>query len=322
MTQKTLPTNSTDSGSLLAGMLYGSAAALIWSLWPIVSRAGVTSSMDAWDVTFLRFAVAGACLAPLLVKRGLGDVPWDKGLALACFAGAPYVLIAVGGLTFAPAGHGGVIIPSLMLVFSGFGAWWLMGERPDRNRMIGVAIILTGIALVGSEGFSRGGGQAWIGDLLFVVAGFLWASFTVLSRAWGVSPFLATALVSVCSILVYGPVYLFWKGPAFLEAPVAEIVLQAGFQGLGAGIAALFLYSRSLAILGAGRGAIFAAITPAAAVILAWPLLGEEPTIVELLGLVVVSSGMVLALNLHRSVVRQSSTRQLTKRFAERRSHQ
>ena len=298
----TQPLQTQDS-PLPSAVLYGLVAALIWGAWPVISAVGIRQSLAGSDIAALRFLVAGLVLLPLVIRRGHGGLGWGRALIISLCAGAPYVMTSAGGLAYAPAGQGGIITPSCTLIFTTLGGWLLLGDRPPRQRLIGVAIILAGVALIGAPAFTgetfggeAGGSQQWKGHLLFVAGGFLWASYTLTSRAWQVDPLQATALVSVLSLALYGPVYLAFAGPRLLEAPLAEIAGQALFQGLFAAILALLCYTRAVAILGAGRGAVFATLVPAIALILAYPLLGEVPGWRELLGGGLVTLGMITAL--------------------------
>lgn len=291
---------STANDGLSAGILCGTLAALIWGAWPVVSRLGVQQSLTPHDITALRFGVAGLLLLPLVWRRGLGGVAWPGALLLAAGAGVPYVLVTVGGLALAPAGHAGVIVPSCMLSFSALGAWVFLGDRPDKARLAGLGVILAGVLMIGWQGLMAGGPGAWRGDLMFVAGGLLWALYTVASRYWSVDPLHATALVSVLSMVFYLPLYLLFGEPRIFTAPLEETLFQGLFQGLFAAVLALLLYTRAVALLGAGRGAIFAALVPGTAVLLAYPALGEVPSGLELLGVAAVTAGMVAALGLHR----------------------
>jgi hypothetical protein len=77
-----------------------------------------SNALDAWDVTALRFGVAGVLLLPLFARLRFGSLRPLAALFLACGAGAPYVLLTAGGLAFAPGGHKGVIKPSCMQLCS------------------------------------------------------------------------------------------------------------------------------------------------------------------------------------------------------------
>ena len=285
---------------LSAGLLYGSLAALIWGAWPVVSRFGVQQSLTPYDITALRFGVAGLLLLPLIWRRGLGGVGWIGALVLAAGAGVPYVLVTVGGLSLAPAGHAGVIVPSCMLTFSALGSWLFLGDRPGRTRLLGLAVIIGGVLMIGWQGLAGSGAEVWTGDLMFVAGGLFWAIYTVGSRYWSVDPLHATALVSVLSMVLYLPIYPLFGEPQIFTAPLSETLFQGLFQGLFAAVLALLFYTRAVALLGASRGAVFAALVPGFAVLMAYPALGEVPSWRELLGVAVVSAGMVAALGLHR----------------------
>jgi len=289
---------------LFVGAVYGILAALIWGAWPVVSRLGVLAAepgavaLTAWDIAALRFAVAGLLLAPVVIRRGVAGVGWLGAGVMAVGAGVPYIVVVVSGLGMAPAGHAGIIVPSCMLTFTMAGAWWLLGDRPAPARLVGFAVILAGVALIGAAGWNQGAVDAWAGQVLFVLGGLLWASYTVAAKAWRADPLHATALVSVLSAALYLPVYVFAGEPRVFSAPMDQVAFQAMFQGVGAGIGALLFYTKAVALLGAARGAVFAALVPGVAVLLAMPLLGEAPGMVEVAGLAVVTGGMLVALGL------------------------
>ncbi len=100
------------------------------------------------------------------------------------------------------------------------------------------------------------------------------------------------------SLLLYLPAYLVFAEPRLLAAAPAEVAGQAVFQGLFAAVLALICYSRAVAQLGVGGGAVFATLVPAIAVLLAWPLLGEVPGAGDLAGAGLVTAGMATALGL------------------------
>ena len=257
-----------------------------------------SQALDAWDVTALRFGVAGLLLLPLFVRRGLGAMRWPQALLLACGAGAPYVLLTAGGLAYAPASHMGVITPSCMLVCTTLGSWLLLKDPLTAGRALGVGTILCGLAALGWDGLANHGANTWLGDTMFVLGGLFWATYTLASRAWRVEPLHATAVVAVVSMLVYLPGYGWFAGTSVAAAPWREILIQMVFQGVLSAIVALLLYTRAIAILGAARGAVFAALVPSFSLLIAIPLLHEVPTGLQIAGVVLVTAGMLFALGL------------------------
>src|SRR5260221_6780221 len=53
------------------GAVCAIAAVAIWAGWLVMMRVGVTSTLTAFDLTALRFAVAGVVLSPVVLRRGL-----------------------------------------------------------------------------------------------------------------------------------------------------------------------------------------------------------------------------------------------------------
>ena len=258
-----------------------------------------SAALDAWDVTALRFGIAGLVLLPLFLRRRLNGLALGPALLLACGAGAPYVLLTAGGLAFAPAGHMGVMTPSCMLLCSTVGSWLILKDPLNRGRVLGVLTIFAGLVTLGWDGLANHGELTWLGDAMFLLGGVFWASYTVASRAWRVAPLPTTAVVAVLSLVGYLPPYFWYAGAKLAAAPWRELVIQGVFQGLVSAVVALLFYTRAVAILGAARGAVFAALTPSFSLLFAIPLLHEIPTRLQLAGVVLVTAGMVFALGLH-----------------------
>jgi len=280
--------------------VFGALAALIWAGFPAITKLSMASNaLDAWDITALRFGVGGLLLLPLFARRRLGSVSPLAAVFLACGAGAPYVLLTAGGLAFAPGGHMGVMTPSCMLLCSTLGSRLILNEPLTGGRIAGALSITAGLVTLGWDGLQNHGELTWLGDTMFVLGGLFWASYTIGLRVWRVEPVHATAIVGVLSMVLYLPGYAWFAGTHVADAPWREIVIQAVFQGVLSAVVALLLYTRAVAILGAARGAVFAALVPAFSLLLAVPMLHETPSELQLVGVVFVTAGMVFALGLH-----------------------
>ena len=275
-------------------------AALIWAGFPAITKLSMAgNALDAWDITALRFGVGGLLLLPLFARRRFGSLNPLAALFLACGAGAPYVLLTAGGLEFAPGGHMGVMTPSCMLLCSTLGSRLILKEPLNGGRIAGALAITAGLVALGWDGLKNHGELTWLGDAMFVLGGLFWASYTIGLRVWRVEPVHATAIVGVLSMVLYLPGYAWFAGAELAAAPWREIVIQAVFQGVLSAVVALLLYTRAVAILGAARGAVFAALVPAFSLLLAVPMLHETPSELQLVGVVCVTAGMVFALGLH-----------------------
>jgi drug/metabolite transporter (DMT)-like permease len=284
------------SSRVRAALAIGAAALamLIYAGQFVFSRWSMTRTLSLWDLAALRFTVAGVLSVAIVIRHPpAGARAWRRIAVLSIGAGAPYTLVMYAGLTLAPASHGAVIITGATPVFAALLAWLWLGERQVASKALGLALIVTGLMLVGWPEL-RGGGSIWLGDVLFTVAAVLWAVFTVAVHHWRIAPLPATAAVWVLA-LPYVPAYALVARGRLLDAPRGEVVFQALFQGLGVAIIALALYAWAIRVLGDGRAALFMPLVPVFAVLLGVAVLGEVPAAVQLLGIGGVALGMALA---------------------------
>lgn len=275
------------------GALCGLAAVSIWAGNIIVGSLGLRSSLTAWDITAIRFAVAGLLLAPLLVRSGLAleRLGW-LGLAALIFGGAPTVLLANAGLLFAPAAHAGALFPGIMPLMTAMLAALVLGEAFTNQRRSGFALIVGGVAaIVWGAGLTFGASQT-VGHLLFLGSALAFACYTVALRRAGLDGLHAAAISAVGSMLLFLPPYAVVAGLSMFDAPLSAIGLQALVQGLLTAVVSYIVYGRAVSLLGASSGAAFAASCPAMTALMAIPILGEWPTIVDWVAILSISMGV------------------------------
>lgn len=266
------------------------------------ARAGILAGLSADDMIFARFLVAGMAMLPLVLYWGFGDlagIGWSRGLVLLVTGGPLFALLQTGGYAFAPLAHGAVIAPSTVTILSTIGAGIILGERLTRSHITGAGIVLTGIVVISWQGFveNKPGESTWIGDVMFVLSSALWAGFTILLRYWRLDAVRATAVVAVLSMCVVLPTYLSYRGTDHLmQLPLGALAVQGLMQGLVQGVLTLMAYTRSIAILGVSRAVLFPAIVPAISILIGIPLIGEVPSVMQLVGLGLVSIGLLIAI--------------------------
>ncbi|MCW5261554.1 DMT family transporter [Verminephrobacter eiseniae] len=279
------------------GVLCGLAVALIWSGWSVATRLAMKTTLAPADVTMLRFGVAALFLWPILLRHGVGLR--RIGVAKVCImlvgAGVPFMMAASIGMRFAPASHVATLMIGSMPIFVALLSAFLYGERFSRMQVCGLLTVVVGAACMGGYALiaHRAAGE-WRGDLLFLCGGLLFASYTVVQRRSGISPWHATALVNVGSALIFAPIYCLLLSPAIFTAPLQDVLLQVVAQGICVAIVAMFFYAEAVRRLGASRAAIFGALSPALAVLLGMSVLAEFPSAVSLAGIALVMVGVVL----------------------------
>ena len=297
-----------------AGLAYGLLAAAIWAAYSVLARFAVKAGLSPGDLTLLRFAPGGLLLLPLLLRFGVRDlagIGWRRGALLALLAGPLFSMLYMSGFTLAPLAHGAVIAPAFqMLAGVGLSAW-LARQPLSRESVIGSALIVLGLVCIGGDGLLHSaGGKTPLGDLLFALAGCSWGLFGALSRRWRVDPLRVTTVVVVLSLLTFAP---FFAATARFDrlaaAGTAMLLLQIVAQGLGAGLVAVLAFSRAVALLGSARAAFFGALVPGAAVLLAIPVLGEVPSVLQGVGIVAVVAGLLVAFGAVGSLVAARSAR-------------
>lgn len=287
--------NSTTS-EYARGALYGVAAVSIWAAFIVVSRLGVRTSLSPWDITAIRFCVAGSLLLPFVISKGLAleRLGWIGLGAIVIGCGAPMVLLVNAGLLFAPAAHAGALFPGVMPLMVAILAAAILKELLTSQKRVGLVLIAMGaVGIVWGTGGTMGTEQT-IGHMLFLAAGLAWACYTVAMRRARLDGLHAAAIAAVGSSILYLPVYACIAGGNVFKAPLFDIALQAIVQGVLTAIVALLLYGRMVGILGASRGAAFVALTPAMTALLAIPILGERPSAIDGAAIVLISIGVYI----------------------------
>jgi threonine/homoserine efflux transporter RhtA len=102
----------------------------------------------------------------------------------------------------------------------------------------------------------------------------------------------AAAIAAVGNLVLYLPVYAVIAGASLFKAPLTDIALQAFVQGFLTAVISLLLYGRAVSILGASGGAAFPALCPAMTAVLAIPILGEWPTAIDWIAIILISDGV------------------------------
>ena len=285
------------SSEFLLGAFYGLAAVGLWASWIVAVRFGITTNLTPWDITALRFAVAGSIMLPYLLRKGLGiDRLGGMGLlAIMLGGGAPMVLVAYGGLLFAPAAHAASLFTACIPLIVAILAAILLGEAFTRAKRLGLVLIVIGVVgIVWGAGGTIGTRQN-IGHAMFIAAGVLWACYTVAMRKARLDGLHAAAIAGVGSLIFFVPVYAAFSGTVLFDASWEDIALQAFVHGILVAIVSIVCFGRAVAILGASSGSVFAALCPAITALAAIPILGEWPTFVDWGAMLMISAGVYVA---------------------------
>lgn len=282
--------------NLLVGLLLGVSATTIWGVYAVISRAAILEGFQPVDIVALRYTAAAAALAPFAwrERRAIAAVGWRRLLVLAIVGGVPNSLFYAAAVVYAPASHAGTIPPITVAIVGTLIAIPLLREAPTPGRMLALAVMTVGVALIGLDGFTGDFPGAWRGDILLICAGVTWSFFTILLRAWQVPAIPAVAAVTTLSLVLL-PIWLPFRLHVLLEMPWQSIAFQAVAQGVVVGALSVFLYAKAAEKLGATKAAALPVLGPVIAVVSAALILGEPLGIATLGGVGLAVGGMLAA---------------------------
>jgi drug/metabolite transporter (DMT)-like permease len=253
--------------AVVAVLRFASAAALLW-LWARLSRNPVRRPTRS-DL-------------PLLAVLGFTVV----------FA---YNLFFLYGVRHAPATDGAVLVPGLIPAMTLLLAWPVLGERPARQALLGLALAFVGVVIVANP---TGGvdSRRLTGDALFVGASLSWAAYTLAGREatrrfGSVS---ANVFATAVGSLLLLPVTFVGSGWSGLGSASAGAWGSIAYLSLAGTVLAFVLFYEGVRLLGASAAAAFALLVPIFGVLSSVLVLGETLRPALALGGAVVLAGLWL----------------------------
>ena len=293
---------------LARGVLFGLAAALMWAVYNIGVEIGRTEGFTSADLAILRYAVAAAMLSPFLLlrRRGLSSRLTLRRVALLSIAiGPPFAFVFNTGYGLAPLAHAVVISPGVTMLVANALPRFLEGRHLPLHRKAGMAVLVLGlIAIAADRPATRATGDlVLLGDLCFVCSGSLWGIFTYLLGRWRLPAVETTAAVSLMTTIGFLPVYLLCFEPALL--PLSLWAEQAFYQGVLGGCLAIVAFTATISAIGPGLAGLFPALVPPFAVLLAIPIAGQLPNWLQMSGVAIATTGLILSLDALPRLVRR-----------------
>ncbi len=189
------------------------------------------------------------------------------------------------------------VLGNLQVVIVGIAAWLLYGERPRRSIIVALPIVIAGVVLIaGVVGSNPYGRDPLLGVVMGVLTAVSYAGYLIVVRRgqrdirrlagplfWAT---LATATAAALAGILVGD---FDPMPS-LPAHAWLLILALSSQAAG-----YLLINVSLPRLPSVVTSLLLLIQPPATVFLAMVLLGESPSIFQLLGIGLVMAGLAVA---------------------------
>jgi drug/metabolite transporter (DMT)-like permease len=272
--------------------------ALIWGVNFSVVKFG-TTLVDPLAYNALRVMIAAVVLMAI-VLAGKAPLPPRRVivalLVLGVLGNGIYQFFFVEGISRTRASDAALVVAASPAFIAIIGR--LRGvERASARRVMGILLSIAGIALV-VFATTRGddGRSSLAGDLLVLAGSLSWATYTVLLKpytehvsgvqvaaltmAGGAVPLFLAALPAVAHASWRTVPALGWA--ALLYSAIFALV-----------IAYLFWY-RGVRVIGPTRTAMYSNVQPVIAVVFAWVVLSETPTVWQGIGMACIMSGLLL----------------------------
>ncbi|HEY8772311.1 MAG TPA: DMT family transporter [Candidatus Limnocylindria bacterium] len=244
------------------------------------------------------YALPALGLIAYLERRAYGPRPAAQ-VRLAMLAGVFLALdLVIWHHTIALVGAGlATVLGNTQVVIVAFLAWLILGEKPPRRTLLALPVVLVGVVLIsGVVGTGAYGTNPLLGVVLGIVVGIVYGTFLLVLRRGNsdirrpAGPLFDATLVGALASLVIGlplgEVNLVPSWPA--HAWLVTLALTSQVVGW-------LIISVSLPRLPAALTSVILTLQPVGSVVLAMLLLGEAPSIVQLLGAATILAGLVLA---------------------------
>jgi drug/metabolite transporter (DMT)-like permease len=272
--------------------------ALIWGVNFVVVKYA-TQVFNPVAFTGLRVGTVALFLVIVAFARGGITLPRRDVIALlllGALGNGLYQLFFVHGVARTRAGNAALIIASapafIALIARARGM-----ERVRPLTLIGIALSVVGVAFVMIGSATSSTGEATLLGSVLVFFGVLcWSIYTI-----GLQPFTTRVdIIQLSAVTMVGGAV-----PLLIASTPALLGTNWSAVGIGGWLAlfyssvismgvAYFFWYRGLRVLGPTRTAVYANLQPIVALLVAWPLLNEVPTVFQAVGAATIIAGVFL----------------------------
>ena len=279
--------------------ILGLVVVLLWAAnLPLAKDALREFSPVSFNAVRIPLAALLLWIPMLLLKGRIHLQPRDiwKILVLGIIGNVFYLTLFIHGLELTKAGNVGLLM-SVGTVFTALLSRLLGHEYLGRMVWVGIFLSFGGVAviLLESAEFAVGTGTL-VGDLITLVAACCWSVYTVFSKTLmrSYSPLTFTTLT-----LSVGALALFFISlPDLMDQNWGQIstksYLELGYSSIFSLAVAYSIWFYCVDRLGSTKTAIYANLVPFWTLLFAWFFIGEKITLLQVLGGILILSGIYL----------------------------
>lgn len=278
---------------------------LMTSIWGANFTAIKYSLEDLLPLSFngLRFAIASVTMLAVLHLSGgslkLSRSDWLKFFGWGLLANAIYQTIFITGMAHTRTGNA-ALIASTTPFFTAIVGRIRKQEYFTARGVAGLLLAFTGIVfIILSGGKTIEFGNTIVGDLTLICSTMCWTLYTVgakdMVRKHG------SVKATTAMMITATPVFLLICTPSFISQEWNTVRPLAwggvAFSALMAIALAHSLWNHGVKKIGSTRTAVYGNVTPVVAMLVAWAVLGEMPTVGQIVGACVIFIGLYFVRN-------------------------
>jgi drug/metabolite transporter (DMT)-like permease len=247
----------------------------------------------------VRVALAAAVLLLVVRVQGLTLPPRRQTLALlglGVLGNGLYQLFFVEGIARTRAGNASLVMAAGPALIAFMGRFYGV-EKVHARGYMGIALSIAGIGIVMSgTAATKVGDASLLGDGLILCAAATWAVYSVLLKP--LTHHVDGVLVSALTMLGGAVPLLVVASPAIARTAWTTLPAQAwlgiAYSGIFALVIAYLIWYRGIKLIGPTRTSMYSNLQPVFAVLVAWAVLGEVPTLAQGAGAAAVMAGLLL----------------------------
>lgn len=266
----------------------------------------VVQYLSPFMMSFGRWTIALSLLIPLMVKKGLPNREelikhWKSILIMAItgvFGFNTLVYFAVKYTTSVNAALVNSLTPVVIVILSAL----FLAERLTARQLSGVFLSLIGVLVVISQGslqtfFPL---QLNLGDMIMVVAVFLWGIYSILMKkvTKTISSLTVTTLSAIIGWILLIP-FAVWE---FISADLIQLNLTSisglFYIGIFASVLAFLGWNEGVIHLGPGKSSVFLNLIPVFAALFSFVFLHEGLSWYQLIGGFLVVMGVMMTMTM------------------------
>lgn len=276
--------------------------ALIWGYNWVLMKQALTWSAPL-DFAALRSVLGGLCLLLVLMamRASLKPVHWHATLLLGLLQTSGFIGCIALALEFGAVGKSTVLAYTMPFWALGFGVL-LLGERLKRLQWWALALAFAGLIFVLAPWTARFGLGSW----LALAAGAFWGISVLLSKRLPLSGTAELINVSAWQML-FGGLALVPLAMLFPGRPLDwnwTFVWVLAYNAIPASALAWWLWLYVVKQLPVSVSSLSSLAVPVVSLLLAWWLLGEQPALYEIAGMLLIFAALgILSLAARRRVV-------------------